>query len=458
MPHPDLPITDFDRLASSWRARIKDRRHHALTRTYWSGCVGVDRLGREELLDLQRERLDELVRHAAVHVPFYRAWAASSGYRPGDHVGVTDLPIVGKADYADIEAFQSDAYPLSQMSSGRTSGSSGEPFRFRTHPTSTDYSYACLLRALHRFGLRPGDPRVFIWGRSHSFANTPIGIAKKRVTLGLRNWLNVTHAIDAYDLSPANVEVAIRGIKRFNPVYIHGYVSAIYTIARALLDQGRTLDAPRLVAVVTESEKLYPFQRETMSRAFGRPILENYGSVELGKIAQPDPDGHMRINEDLFIVERLPTGEAVITNLFTHAFPFIRYKLGDLIELEPEVPPGWPYACFRSIVGRTVDMIPIPEGGHIHGVALAHAIDPHLEHVLKYQIHQTALDRFTVRLVPKGELPPRVAETIRTDLRALVGQQATIEVLAVDHIEPAASGKFRWVMSDLTKPPPKANP
>lgn len=452
-PWNQSPIGDFDRLASCRRIRFKDRRHHAHSRLYWPECLAVDRMSRDELLELQRARFQDLVDHAASQVPFYRAWAAAHAYRPGDTADISTLPVVTKADYmADTDAFQSDAFPVSELTQSRTSGSSGEPFRFRKHPRSSDYSYCCLWRALHRFGLRPGDRRVYVWGRSYTFANTPAGIAKKKIKLGVRNWLNNTLAIDAYDLTHASVHKAIDDIERFRPRYLHGYVSALYTIARTLRDEGRTLRTPGLVAAVTESEKLYDFQREAMEAAFGCPILEHYGSVEFGNIAEPDPYGNMRINEDMFLVERLPTGEAAITNLFSQAFPFIRYKLGDLIELRDDVPPPLPYACFRSIVGRTVDLVPIAAGGHVHGVALAHTIDPHLEHVLKYQIRQLALDRFTVSIIPRGILPDEVARTIAKDLRGLVGQDATVEITAVDHIEPAASGKFRWVVSDLTAP------
>ncbi len=449
------PIGDFDRLASCRRIRFKDRRHHAYSREYWPQCLAVDRMSRDELLELRQARFQDLVDHAVAHVPFYRAWGAANAYRKGDAADPSTLPIVTKADYmADPEAFQSDAYSVAELTRSRTSGSSGEPFRFRKHPRSSDYSYCCLWRALHRFGLRPGDRRVYIWGRSYSFANTPIGIAKKKIRLGVRNWLNNTLAIDAYDLTYDSVHKAVNDIERFRPRYIHGYVSALYTIARTLRDEGRTLNAPGLVAAVTESEKLYDFQREALETAFGCPILEHYGSVEFGNIAEPDPDGNMRINEDMFLVERLPSGEAAITNLFSHAFPFIRYKLGDLIELRDDTPPGLPYACFRSIVGRTVDLIPIAAGGCVHGVALAHTIDPHMDHVLKYQIHQTALDRFTVRIIPRNALPPVVAQTIAKDLRGLVGQDSAVEIITVDRIEPAKSGKFRWVISDLTPPTP----
>jgi phenylacetate-CoA ligase len=414
-------------------------------------------MSRDELLALQAARLEDLVRHAAANVPFYQRWAMESGYEPGDPVRVDSLPLVTKADFADPDDFQSAAIPVSEMTTNKTSGSSGQPFRFRQHPSATDYSYCVLWRALHRFGLRPGHRRAFVWGRSYSFNTTDARRLKTRLKLAVRDWANDTLSIDAYSLGPDNVADAIRRMEAYRPVYVHGYVSAIYTIARHLLDEGRTLSfTPRLV--ITESEALYPFQRQAIETAFRCTVIANYGSVELGKIAQPDPQGHTRINEDLFIVERLPDGEAAVTNLLSHAFPFIRYRLGDLIELEPSVPAGLPYACLRSVVGRTVDMIPLPGGGHVHGVALAHLIDPHLEHVRRYQIRQTALDRFEVALECPDPPPPAVARTIERDIKGLVGAETTVRVRPVDHIDPGPTGKFRWVISDLKAREPSEAP
>ena len=448
------PITEFSALASSKRIRFKDKRHHPAAAAFWSQCIQVDKYSREELCKLQNKRLQDLVDHIVVHVPFYKKWAAESGFQPGDPVDLSSLPVVTKADYiADIDAFKSDAFDSSKLKPCKTSGSSGVPFRFLRDTESSDYTYCGLLRALQRFGLRPGDRRVYLWGRSFNFNSNPVAIMKQRARLAVRDWLNVTLGIGAYDLTFENAHHQIDRIERFDPIYMHGYVSAIYTLARTLLDEGKTLKAPRLKAVITESEKLYDFQKEAMEEAFGCPVLEHYGSVEFGNISQPDPDGNKRINEDLFVVERDEQGEAVITSLFSHAFPFLRYKLGDLIEFEDEIKPGLPYKSFKSIVGRTVDMIPVAAGGSVHGVALAHLVDPHLDEVLKFQFHQTALDQFVLRIIPKTKLSDSVKATIRKDMAGLLGKDTKVEILEVDHINPAESGKFRWVISDITQTP-----
>lgn len=447
---PAAPIESFADFARNRRVLFKDRRHHPYAEGYWRDCVAVDLMPRDRLLELQRARLRHLIDHAVAHVPFYRQWAADSGYRPGDDLDYATLPITSKADYInDIENFQSDAFPMSEMVTTKTSGSSGQPFYLRSHRTKSDYGYCCLWRALRRFDIRLGDRRGYIWGRRHHFANTKLRIWRNDARLKLRDWLNNSISVDAYSLTNDNVREAVRKIDRFDPVYLHGYVTALYCIAQHLLHEGRTLKGPALRAVVTESEKLYDFQKKAMADAFQCPILEHYGSVEMGNVAEPDPEGHMRVNEDVILAERLDSGELLMTNLFSHAFPFIRYRQGDLIASHDEPPPGLPYATFSGIIGRSFDMLPTARGGFMHSGVLAQTVNPHLKHIVKYQVHQKTLEEIEVRVVQRDELPASAQQTIRHDLQSLMGKNTRIDFRFMDDIPPAPSGKFRWVTSDV---------
>jgi phenylacetate-CoA ligase len=282
------------------------------------------------------------------------------------------------------------------------------------------------------------------------FNSTAMQIRKTQFRQRFRNWLNNAMAINAYDLSDDNVDNAIEAIERFQPRYLHGYVSALYTIARRMAEHNRSFRKLKLTAVITESEKLYDFQREAMQEAFDCAILEHYGSVELGNIAQQDPDGYLRIAEDLCKVEVEDNGGVLVTNLLTLAYPFIRYRLGDLVEIAEQPNARFPYAVIKNVIGRTVDLIPIKAGGYLHGVALAHVIDRHLQFVTRYQVHQLAIDRFRVKLVAKHDMPEKVPQRIASDMRLLVGADTQIDIELVDQILPAPSGKFRWVISDIS--------
>lgn len=442
----------YDRFCGNWRIRLKDKAVHPLAGAIWPDLLAVDSMSREELLALQARRKTEILRDVIKNVPFYREWAAAAGYDSRSLPEWERLPIVTKQDYRHApDRFQSDRFAAKEMRRGRTSGSSGEPFEIRQHLQSTDRSYCALWRALARHGLRPGDRRAYVWGRSHRFSAGRLTRARTAARLWVRNWFNDTLVINAYDLSPGNVERGIEQLRSFAPVYLHGYASALYTIARAMLDcrVSRGTWAPSLV--VTESEALYDFQRRVMQEAFGCRVVEHYGSVEFGNIAEEAPDGRLRINDDLYVVESGPTGEALVTSLFSHAYPFIRYRLGDVLELSKETCPGLPYTVLKRVEGRIVDRIALVGGGYVHGVALAHVIDPHLDLVRRYQIRQRALNEFRVVLAVDAPLPADVKRRITQDLRSVVSSDARVDFEEVTEIETDAAGKHRWVVSDVVQ-------
>jgi phenylacetate-CoA ligase len=440
---PGVP-ENYWRFCANARIRLKDRVAHPYCAAIWPECVRVEGMSRDELAALQRQRLADLLSDVTAHVPFYRRWA---GQRPE----LTDLPIMTKETIRQQpEAFLSDRFDAKTLVSSKTSGSSGEPFAFRQHRRALDYSYACLWRALGRHGLRPGQRRVYLWGRSHVFNPDERAVRRMSRRNRVRDWLNNTLMIDAYELSDGNVDQAIARIEAFAPVYLHGYVSALYTVARRMLAQGRTLAHLHLRAAVTESEKLYDFQREALGQALACPILENYGSVEMGNIAEMDVQGRLRPNEDLYVIETLAGGAAVLTHLMSHAHPFIRFKLGDLLEFAADVPGPLPYRVINQVIGRTLDLFPRPDGGYVHGMAMAHVLDPHLRYIRRYQLRQEQIERFRIKLELAEPLPQEASRRITDDLRRLMGAPVAVEIEAVQEIAPAASGKFRWVISDVS--------
>jgi len=450
LPQDPTPQS-YARFCKSWRTRIKDRFVHPKAEEYWPQCLRVDAFSRDQLLELQNQRLQSLVGQVIQHVPFYRCWAKEKGISPGDVVQLQDLPIITKADYRrDIDAFQSDLYPVSKMSDSATSGTTGEPFTFRSYPGEKEYSYCCLWRGLRRFGLRPGDRRVLVWGHAPSSNQPKLRMLIKSLRRQTRDWMNNTVFFFADVLDDKSAAGAIRQIRDAKPMYLHGYVTAFYVLARWALDSGEDLRDLHLKAVITESEKLYDFQKETIAKAFCCPVVEHYGSLEYGMIAQRDPQGFMRIHEDRCIVESLPGGEAVITNLDAYAFPFLRYKLGDLVELDEKVATGLPYKSIKTLVGRVADLVPIPRGGYIHGFLLHYPFEQFMDQILRYQVHQTRIDHFIVRWVLSAAVPETTRAKITSAFRDAVGEEVTIEFQQVASLPNTTSGKFRWVISDVS--------
>jgi phenylacetate-CoA ligase len=127
----------------------------------------------------------------------------------------------------------------------------------------------------------------------------------------------------------------------------------IYETAKIINSQN--LEKPlNLKMVKGTSEKIFESYQDEIQRAFGQRIINEYGAAEVGIIAFECPKGNMHLNMEGVIVEEIDH-EIVVTNLQMHAFPIIRYKLGDYIKLAPKNKKcecGLQHSIIEEVTGR----------------------------------------------------------------------------------------------------------
>jgi phenylacetate-CoA ligase len=102
------------------------------------------------------------------------------------------------------------------------------------------------------------------------------------------------------------------------------------------------------------SEKIFEAYQEEIQMAFGLSMISEYGAAETGIIAFECPKGKMHLNMEGVIVEEIDH-EIVVTNLQLHAFPVIRYQLGDYIRLAPKTAKcecGMQHLIIEEVTGR----------------------------------------------------------------------------------------------------------
>ena len=426
---------------------LKERLVHSHLEDSWNESGGLDQASREDVVRIRDGKLRRVLVHAAKTVPYYVEYFRSRGIRAED-VKLDDFPIMGKADYRGHEGdFISSEFKPSSLWRSRTSGSTGEPFTFYKSSSAFDYTYANLWRGLLRFNIRPGDRRAFIKGVFESA--TPS--RKERLKLWLTGLFNRCIFIDAHFLavSEKNVERALARILRCKPGYFHGYASTIYQLAQYVESHGIDVSRLHLTAIVTESEKCHDFQREVMERVFKAPVVENYGCVEVGMIAQPAKDGKLCVNEDNVYVEATDEGEAVYTTLNEFGYPLIRFKNGDMIKIG-EVHSLLPYRTIAELDGRKTEMIKLPQGGALHGFIPMYPISKHSKWMRAYQIYQPEIDRMVIRIVLiQGCLPDEIRAQMLKEMREIVGEAMRIEFEFPSEIPLSKRGKRLFICSDV---------
>jgi len=218
-------------------------------------------------------------------------------------------------------------------------GSSGERGVFvYSREAAATYLLACLrpglARMLAMFGTLPDEPPPVAIVAAGSAVHATRGLA----SLFGGDLMDVT-SIDATDPLPAVVE-RLNGLR---PLLLQGYPTAVRRLADEQL-AGRLRIAP--LSVTTSSEPLTPADRARIGEAFGVGVRDQFGSTEgLVGVSAPDQPAIV-LASDLCIVELVdaddrpvapgtPSAKLLVTNLFNHVQPLVRYELTDCFTRVP---------------------------------------------------------------------------------------------------------------------------
>ncbi|WP_400164248.1 phenylacetate--CoA ligase family protein [Brevibacillus sp. TJ4] len=449
-----MPVTGFLIRHVQWP--LMERWKKNRTRQYIRELRQGQSLPTEALQASQREKLRTLLEHAVHNVPAYAPYAQEwQESHDNPEAFLLRLPILSKSRFRqNAEQYIAQNGDRSTFIPNRTGGSTGEPVSFYLERPAVEQYEAARWLGLSWHGIQIGDPCVMIWG-------SPLELSQhqqKRYRWKER-WLKNRLIIPAYDLDERRLDTYLRLIRRFSPVYLYGYTSALYTLASMMLEKGLTLDVP-LKAVVSTAESLHEHQRAVIARAFAAPVINEYGARDGGIIAYQCPSGRMHaFSENCYLevvdpISGIPlrageTGLLLVTDLHNTVMPRLRYQLGDLIALSAQTCDcGIGYPLIEHIDGREDDMFVSEHGTFVHGHYFNHIIR-NMSSFRTFQIVQHERQRVSLKLVkePKVYLPAEEAQLLE-GIRAALGN-VDVQVSYVEQIAPSASGKFRYAIREF---------
>ncbi|MEM7207196.1 MAG: hypothetical protein AAF434_05195 [Pseudomonadota bacterium] len=403
---------------------------------------------RSEIEAHQLVRLNSLWQEAIVRVPYYRALHSDKGlpesFTDLDHFR-TCVPILKKPYVRD------NAKTLLSKSAGsggwhHTSGSSGFPTPiFRTHRAHHE-----LLCSRYRFNQMWGvdilDRWAFLWGNAESLAPGFEGF-KALFTTPAKDRLRGRLRLSPYDLSKKALRSHLNKLAAFKPAAIYSHSMAADLLAREAEAVG--FKCPSLKLVVLTAEPIRQSTVAIVEKAFGVPAVAEYGAVECGFIAGEAKDRTLRVREDTVVLETIPAGdqyEIVATVLNSHAFPLIRYALGDVVEQPLELPEQG-FAILPPVYGRNFDLIVTKTGSFLHGQIFEDILDK-FSAIRCWQLKQTAEGNVEADIECDGDLDDAAMAFIQTQFsKYLEGFEVTIR--QIEGLSVSRSGKHRNIVSEL---------
>ena len=406
----------------------------------------------DELVELQRQKLRDLLCHAERETTFYRRRIRDADidvHRDDSWQILARLPLLSRDDIRENadellwRGAPGGVFPYS------TGGSSGEPLLFHVDRRRQGYDQAARIRTHRWFDVDIGDREIFIWGSPVEFDRTD---RLKRMRDALFN----QRLLDAFQLSPERMDKYLNFIERFDPACLFGYPSSLSLLADHARETGRRLDLRALRAVFVTGEVCFPHHRETIAPFYGVPVADGYGSRDAGFIAHECPEGELHITAENVVVEIVKDGrpapageigEIVVTHLDAYAMPFIRYLTGDVGRLKTGR-----CACGRGlplmdvVQGRQTDFLYLPDGTIKHALSVIYPLRE-LPEIRQFRITQHDNYDLTVDVVNANGESCATRHAVLQGLRTVLGDQVDVNVSLVDHIATTDSGKHRYVVS-----------
>ncbi len=206
----------------------------------------------------------------------------------------------------------------------------------------------------YRMGWRPGERLLVFYPRNTYNIDDMVKFNPYSRFLGFRY-----HLFDKID--EQTVRDLVDDINRFKPKLLLVFPSPMNMIAHTITKLGLELKHhPELINV--SGETFFDCQRNYIESVFTRSKIEDsYGSVELGELAH-ETDHGLEIFANVAYVETAPNDagqpEMIITRLKLTDFPFIRYKMKDIAEVEfRQYPDGTEKYVITKIEGKDSNFI-----------------------------------------------------------------------------------------------------
>jgi phenylacetate-CoA ligase len=247
---------------------------------------------------------------------------------------------------------------------------------------------------------------------------------------------------------PARAAAMAEAIRRHGCRFLKGLASTLFAFALACRQTGEA--SLRFIALFTSGETLNPRHRAFLEEVFQSPVLDSYGHMERTVAISQCPRGGYHLNLDYGVLElvdlqpanngRSRIGRAIGTSLHNMAMPFIRYDIGDEIEIftQPEVCPcGRTLPLIKSIRGRRGSTLVAPDGTYLTSL---HILPELMTGVRFVQFVQESKTDLCLRVVPDGDWPQSQRKQALELVRRAVGpsmtvvlQETTFEQLVREH-------------------------
>lgn len=294
---------------------------------------------------------------------FFAEYAKLPAFSKQDYAqaGVQMMPkeLADKVDELELK-FEKPVETFSRLRSGdfimpmATGGSTSLPLKVQMTKHHMFSMLFTFFKCWYRMGWRPGEKMLVFYPRNTYNIDDLAEFNHLQWLSGFK-----IHLFDRIDKD--TISGLVDELNSYKPKMLLVFPSPLNMIAETIRKHNLPLvHHPELIN--TSGETFFDCQRKNAASVFtGSKIEDSYGSVELGEIAHEVDDG-LEVFSNVAYVETAPNEngkpEMIVTSLKMTEFPFIRYKMKDIADIEFSTSPnGEERFVIKNIEGKDSNYI-----------------------------------------------------------------------------------------------------
>ena len=443
------PIFFQNFMATVYGYKAKKRRYGKHYYEYLKKLDELHQYSREELEKLQFQELIKFLKYTVQKSKFYRE--LYDGIDIDSFNSIDDLkklPIVTKEM---LRQNMDDVVTISKREAieGHTGGTTGKSlivyFRnedFQKRMATLDY-----FKKKHGF--------VNIKMKKATFMGKHIVPPSQKKKIFWRYNAAIKQMVySSFHITEENIPYYIESLNKFKPDAIEGFPSSMYDIASYMLRRNIKFDF-KPIAIFPTSETLTVEYRETIEKAFGAKVRDQYASSEGAPFVWECECGNYHYDVTTGVIEHLnESNEILVTSFTTYGTPLIRYRIGDcMIFDDPNkvCDCGFNTPLVKTIQGRTSDYLYSTNGGKITAANVANIFKNLPNSIVKAQLIQDSLKHILVKIVVDGEFTAQYKKIITDEIKYKFGDDMKIDFKEVPNIPRENSGKYKLVINKVKK-------
>ncbi|MDD4296553.1 MAG: hypothetical protein PHC69_06295 [Ruminiclostridium sp.] len=415
-----------------------------------------------DFFEHSRKRIYSTIKYSLENVAYYRnLWQ----FELPDYEDFTydffveNIPVLTKDDiYKNNNDLIADGYDIKDLLKEGTSGTSGTPISCYKSPVDRFHLSSILWRERSKAtkGLNVKDK----FAHFYAFKYVDGELTSGRVI----EEDNILH-LPLINLNEEQLIKNWEAMEQFQPRWIQGGSTALFYMAEVKKKYGiRAVESLELVELNGEytSDETLDFIKEQFECA----VTNHYGCRELWAMAFSCPNGHMHIVDravymEFIFNEETGLNELVVTGLVNKAWPLVRYKVGDSVEIEKvtcDSAFGSGYAV-KLGSGRVSSYFTVKGNKRLNAIMFAVILkkipnreNPGMPSIRQYQAVKMSDTSLVVKLKVDDSIKDKqyIVDKAEYELRKIVDADIEIKYEFVDMFSIDKTGKHREFV-DLSK-------